>query len=393
MSPRASHQPAEGGLLRLTRDCSLKLIEEPAVFNRATDELYFISDEAVPFLAACAEGAPTPDGDDAAQLVDFCLDEGILEPVTAKIPRRLDLRQSPVPSLRYLLLHITDRCNLACAHCFQGAPGASAEELDHTAIAAVLDEFEAMQGLRLMVSGGEPMLHPDFWELNADIADRDIRSILLSNGMKIDARTAAAINFNEVQVSIDGLGPSHDRLRGRGSFDRAVAAARALGAAGRQLSIATMIHAGNLGDFGLLEELVRGLGAREWSIDLPSLAGRLADNRELLVDPRQAGSLLNLAYGGAIHEPTAGYACGAHLMAVMANGAIARCGFYADTPVGTIADGLAGAWERIKRIPLGALECDCEFLAECRGGCRFRAAVHGGEFAVDPCQCYRYGVR
>ncbi|MHB0915832.1 MAG: radical SAM protein [Thermoleophilia bacterium] len=393
MSPRAERPQLAGGLLRLTADCSLKLIEEPAVYNRASDELYFINEEAVPFLAACAAGAPAPEGDDAAGLVDFCLDEGILEPVGKAAPRRLDLRQSPLPSLRYLLLHITDRCNLACAHCFQGEPGTPVNELDLAAITAVLDEFEAMQGLRLMVSGGEPLLHPGFRELNEDMAGRDIRSILLSNGMRIDAPTAAALNFNEVQVSIDGIGPAHDRLRGPGSFDRAVTAARALGEAGKQLSIATMIHAGNLGDFGELEELVHGLGAREWSIDLPSPAGRLAGDSGLLVDPRQAGPLLNLAFGGAIHEPAAGYACGAHLMAVMADGAIARCGFYGDTPAGFVADGLAGAWERIKRVPLSALECDCEHLAECRGGCRFRAAGHGGEYAADPCQCYRYGVR
>jgi len=394
MSPEEAGTGAGGSaLVRMTPACSLKLLEEPAVYNRETDELYFVSDEAVPFLESSASGVAVP-GDDAGRaFVDFCLAEGILEPAGAPAARKLEFGQSPLPSLRYLLLHITGRCNLACAHCFQGEPGAAAEELGFEDIRAVIAEFEGMQGLRLMVSGGEPLLHPDFWRINDLVAGKDIRSILLTNGLLIDDGTAARLDFNEVQVSIDGIGASHESLRGPGTFERAVAAARRLAAAGVQLSVATMIHAGNVDDFGRLEELVHGLGAREWSIDLPSPAGRLGANRGLLVDPAVAGPLLNLSFGGAIHEPAPGYACGAHLMAVMAGGAIARCGFYGGEPAGSVSGGLAAAWDRVRRTTLEELDCDCRFLAECRGGCRFRAAEDGGERGVDLCQCYRYGVK
>src|SRR5665811_1569288 len=94
----------------------------------------------------------------------------------------------------------------------------------------------------------------------------------------------------------------------------------------------------------------------------------------IMVDPDTAGPYLNLSFGGAIHEPLAGYACGAHLMAVMADGSAARCGFYADSAVGSISEGLAACWQRIRKIPLSELECDCEFVEDCRGGCRFRAS-------------------
>jgi radical SAM protein with 4Fe4S-binding SPASM domain len=380
-------------LVRMTPDCSLKLLEEPAVYNRATDELYFVSAEAVPFLTACTTGTEIPDGDEVTAFVDYCLAEGILEYSPEPVQRRLNLYQSPLPSLRYLLLHVTERCNLSCSHCYQGDPGASTDELDISVIAGLIDEFESMQGLRLMVSGGEPLLHPDFWEINRLVAERDIRSILLTNGTRIDAATAARLAFNEIQVSIDGIGPTHDQLRGPGTFDQAVRSLRDLRAARKEVSIATMIHAGNIAEFKQLEEMVVELGAREWSIDQPSPTGRLADNPELLADAGEAGELLNLSFGGAIHEPVAGYACGIHLMAVMADGNIARCGFYGDKPLGTVSGGLAAAWESMERISLDELDCDCEHLAVCRGGCRFRAAESGGIYGVDPCQCYRYGVK
>ncbi|MBI5871015.1 MAG: radical SAM protein [Actinobacteria bacterium] len=380
-----------GGLLQLTPDCSPKLLEEPCVYNRATDDLYILNTEAVEFLAECARGAEPPVGEEAAEFVEFCLDEQILRPATEPSDRVLHLNQSPLPSLRYLLLHITDRCNLRCRHCFIGECGST--DLPLEKIEAVVDEFESMQGLRLLISGGEPLLHRDFWKLNDLVAGRDLRTVLLSNGTLINEETARRLRIHEVQVSLDGMTAAHDYLRGEGNFARSVEGIEHLTAAGIQVSVATMVHSRNLDDFGELEQLVKNLGAREWAVDLPSAAGRLEKDSGLMVDPATAGPYLNLSFGGAIHEPVAGYACGAHLMAVMADGSAAKCGFYADEPVGTISEGLAANWQRIRKIPLAELECDCKFLENCRGGCRFRAAgYYNNGRGPDLCQCYRYGV-
>jgi len=394
-------------MLRLTPDCSPKLLEEPCVYSRATDELYIVNREAVDFLAACAGGAPQPDGPDAAEFVRFCIDEGILEPVgDAYGPageRQLRLAQSPIPSLRYLLLHITDRCNLRCRHCFIGESGST--DLPLARIRAIVDEFEGMQGLRLLVSGGEPLLHREFRELNDYLAQKDLRTVLLSNGTLIDPETAASLRFKEVQVSLDGMREAHDFIRGEGNFERSVGAIRNLRQAGMDVSVATMVHSHNLGDFDELGRLVRDLGAGEWAVDAPSAAGRLeAEGRHgapgldqeagagLIVSPDIAGPLLGLSFGGAIHEPAPGYACGAHLMAVMADGRAARCGFYAGEPVGSIGEGLAACWQKVSKLPLAELECDCELIEDCRGGCRFRAAGYNSPMGPDLCQCYRYGI-
>lgn len=388
--PLADHGAASGQLVRLTGDCSPKHLEEPCVYNRATDELYIINQEALTFLEKCGRGAGVPDSDAGRTFVDFCLGEGILETADEPAARVFSLRRSPVPSLRYLLLHINDRCNLKCRHCFLGEGGT--HELSLPEIVAIADQFEDMQGLRLLVSGGEPLLHKDFWEINEYLARKDLRVVLLTNGTLIDKETARRLSAQEVQVSLDGMREAHDHIRGWGTFERSVAAIGHLKEAGVEVSVATMIHRRNLEDFDMLEELVRSLGAREWSVDLPSAVGRLAENPDLLVDPRTAGPFLNRSFGGAIHEPLAGYACGAHLMAVMADGKAARCGFYAEQAIGFIEEGLEACWQKIAKTPLSDLECNCEFLEECRGGCRFRARGYNKVNGADLCQCYRYGV-
>ncbi len=380
---------AGGGTFSLSPDCSLKLLEEPAVYDRARDELYFINQEALDCLAAFTAGAPLESAADGV-FIRFCVDEGILVPGAPAAGRDFDLHQGSVPSLRYLLLHMTERCNLRCRHCFAGEAGDVSMSVEDVLSAA--EEFEAMQGLRLMLSGGEPLLHPQFWEINDRLAELDLRVILMTNGTLVDEAAAGRIRAQEVQVSLDGLGGSHDLLRGAGSFDRSLRAVQLLREQGVDVSIATMIHEGNLEDFTALAGLVRQLDVREWSVDLPSPAGRMHENRELLVEPAVAAPLLDLSFGGAVHEPFPGFACGSHLMAVTADGGVARCGFYADRPVGNIWQGLSAGWQNIERIPLAELDCDCEYLAECRGGCRFRAGGYNNARGADLCQCYRYGV-
>lgn len=397
--------------VRLAPDVSIKMLEEPCLYNRVTDELYIVGEEALGLLVESITGIERPAAGEEAEFVDFCLEEGLMAESGPAIgsgetsggaqphPKPVQaVRPAPAcatsPSLRYLLMHITGRCNLTCRHCFQGA--ATGAELSTSQIGALIEEFEHMQGLRLIVSGGEPLLHPGFWEINEMVAAAGVRSILLSNGTLIDADAARRLRFHEVQVSLDGLESSHDQIRGRGSFQRAVNGIKALSAADVSVSVATMVHSGNLEEFDKLGGLVRRLGATAWSIDVPSAAGRMSDNEELVPDPSQAGPLLNLAYGGAVHDPVPGYACGSHLMAVMAGGEVARCGFFADEPVGTVAEGLSACWQKIEKTGLHELKCSCHLVAECRGGCRFRARGYNSETSSntgpDLCQCYRHGV-
>jgi len=251
-----------------------------------------------------------------------------------------------------------------------------------------------MQGLRLLLSGGEPLLYPQFWRINDLLRNYDFRSVLLSNGTLITKNVAKRLQVHETQVSLDGMEEGHESLRGRGTFRKALTAIDDLHEAGIQVSVATMIHKDNLKEFDSLAGLLQSKGIKEWNVDVPCMEGRLKENESLCPSPAEAGPLLNFGFGGGMHASQESDCCGAHLCAIMPDGYVAKCGLFSQDPVGLIDEGLRVCWERIPRIRLKELTCNCSVLEECRGGCRYRAKLQEGILSPDLFQCYaRLGER
>lgn len=371
----------------LTRQSCLKWLERPSIYQLARDELYELDEESFRFLSSCAgrDGCDSKDG----AFVDYCLDERLLTRDRIDI-RRPPLRQSPDPSLRYLELQITSRCNLRCGHCYLGdeAP----QELNPSRIRRVLQEFEEMQGLRVLISGGEPLLHGRFDEINESLPDRLLRKVLFTNGTGLSRDHLRRLKVHEIQVSVDGMQKAHDALRGPGTWEKALGALRSAVDAGFEISVSTMVTSLNIQDFDAMEQLFRSLGAREWAVDAPCVAGRMAGNLGLAVSPEVGGRCLGYGYGGGMHATGPGYACGLHLMAVLADGRAAKCTFYGDRPVGTIDEGLRTCWQRVRPVRLEHLDCSCEFREACRGGCRYRAETIDAPRGRDLYRCALYGV-
>jgi len=379
-----------GEPLALAPHCFLKRLETPALYDVRADALYELDEEGLQFLAAGPSRRGAACTPETAAFVEFCLAEGLIVPSVA--PTAISVPAAPplAPSLRYLLVHLTDRCTLRCRHCFIGPQ--TGTDLPLADILRAADEFAALQGLRFIVSGGEPMLHRHFWRLNERLPSFPFRSILLTNGTVVDREAARALRFHEVQVSLDGPEDAHDLLRGRGSFRRALGALRLLAEAGMSISVATVVFSGNLERFDELEAILRQFPLKGWSIDVPCPAGALLEHTDLLPEPRRAAQLMSRSFGGGFYGSSGGWACGAHLAAVMADGTIDKCGYFTDRRSGHIAEGLAAAWARIPRWRLAELSCDCPHLADCRGGCRFRARAHGDLRGPDPAMCRLRGV-
>lgn len=151
-------------------------------------------------------------------------------------------QQRYVPPSLLLQLHVTDRCNLRCAHCYQETY--QGEELGFRDLIRILDQFKDLLEIwqretgrsvrgHVTVTGGEPFVRPDFMDLLDVIAGRVDRFAfaILTNGSLIDATVARhmkRLGPAFVQVSIEGLRQSHDRIRGEGQFDRAVMGIEAL---------------------------------------------------------------------------------------------------------------------------------------------------------------------
>jgi len=203
--------------------------------------------------------------------------------------RLLTWRRSPIPSLRYLELMLTERCNLRCRHCYLGEVGE--EELPLAAILQTLEEFQEMQGLRVLLSGGEPLLYSRWQELNERLPEFELRLVLLSNGLLLTDKVIQELKVHEVQLSLDGLEAGHELIRGKGTWAKTVGRLEALQAAGMEVSVATMIHRGNLDELEKMNTWVQELGIREWNLDIPCLDGRLAQNQDLCLDPRKGRSI------------------------------------------------------------------------------------------------------
>ncbi|MEJ5329653.1 MAG: radical SAM protein [Desulfobaccales bacterium] len=374
--------------LRLAEHVSLKRLEVPCLYDRLADELYEVNEEAFAFLSRCDGTTPGLATEADPEFLDYLLKESLLALCLEPAPRVLRWRPAPVPSLRYLELMLTDRCNLRCAHCYLGDAGAT--DLPLAEARAALREFTDLQGLRVLLSGGEPLLYSQWQELNGSLPDYEIRAVLLTNGTLLSPERVRELRVQEVQVSLDGLMEGHDRLRGAGTWKRAVEGLKRAQDRGLAVSVATMVHPGNLHELDEMGRWLRELGVREWSLDVPCVSGRLSKHPDLWVPPELAAPYLDLAFGEAAHGAAPGWTCGRHLCAVLPDGRVAKCGLYAHRPLGHLREGLETCWRRLVHHPITDLVCAaCGYVAECRGGCRFRA---GEGLGPDPVMCARFGV-
>jgi radical SAM protein with 4Fe4S-binding SPASM domain len=382
--------PSENKFVILTPHSVLKNLEEPYLYDIENDELYELSTEAYQFLLKICRGENPPIRKEDEEFIRFCLSENVIAFSEAPFKRKFSLNPSPIPSLRYLELQITDRCNLQCHHCYIGE--GSHQDLSVKQIQKVLEEFEEIQGLRLLLSGGEPLLHPHFWQINDILQNYAFRSVLLSNGTLITEEVAKKLNVHEVQISLDGMQKGHESLRGKGTFEKTIMAIDHLQKAKIRVSVATMIHRRNLLELDRLASFLQSKNIEEWNVDVPCVEGRLKTNQEFCVSPSEASQFLSYGYGGGFHGSTNNSTCGAHLCAIIPNGTICKCGLFSQEPVGSIEEGLRTGWARIPRIPLKDLTCKCSVAEECRGGCRYRAKIQGDLFQPDLFQCYARGI-
>ena len=363
----------------LASDFVLKRLETPSLYDIKGDELYELDQAAFEFLKKCAESGGCSDDSADKEFLAYCISEGILSdtPVAVRIPRSgFPSVPSAFPSLRYLELQITDMCNLRCKHCY--IDNSEQNELSLGVIRDILDEFESMHGLRLLITGGEPMSHRDFGPINALLPGYGFRKILFTNGLLLDKEVLRTLNVDEIQFSVDGMEHGHNALRGNGTYKKVMKSIEAAKALGITVSVASMVHGENVGDFDAMEALFRDMGIKDWTVDVPCVTGNLKHNALFQMPPAEAGRYLNYGFGGGLHGGGDGYACGLHLLSVLANGTVAKCAFYAHSPLGTVSEGLRKCWTRLKPLKLEALQCAgirCPVIDVCRGGCRFRASV------------------
>jgi len=191
-------------------------------------------------------------------------------------------RNPPGPVVIWNLIR---RCNLTCEHCYsistdRDFPG----ELSTTEICAVMDELKAAKVPVLILSGGEPLLRGDIFEIARRAKDMGFYVGLSSNGTLIDSgniRRIAAIGFDYVGVSLDGLRETHDRFRRKqGAFDTSLAGIALCRDAGIKVGVRFTLTQGNRADLQPLLALIETEGVDKFYLSHLNYAGRGNVNRK-----------------------------------------------------------------------------------------------------------------
>ncbi|MBM3392308.1 MAG: heme d1 biosynthesis radical SAM protein NirJ [Betaproteobacteria bacterium] len=191
-------------------------------------------------------------------------------------------RNPPGPVVIWNLIR---RCNLTCKHCYsisadKDFPG----ELTTQEIYGVMDDLKRFRVPVLILSGGEPLLRPDIFDIANRAKGLGFYVGLSSNGTLIDEsniRRVAETDFNYVGVSLDGIRETHDRFRRMGgAFGKSLHGIRLCRDAGLKIGVRFTMTQDNAHDLPGLLKLVEDEGIDRFYFSHLNYAGRGNKNRK-----------------------------------------------------------------------------------------------------------------
>jgi len=190
-------------------------------------------------------------------------------------------RKPPGPVVIWNLIR---RCNLTCQHCYSiSADKDFAGELTTDEVFAVMDDLRAFKVPVLILSGGEPLLRPDIYDIAGRARSMGFYVGLSTNGTLIDASNIeriAATGFDYVGISLDGLRDTHDKFRRKqGAFDASLQAVKLCKAANIKVGVRFTLTQDNAHDLPALLQLVEIEGIDKFYLSHLNYAGRGNKNR------------------------------------------------------------------------------------------------------------------
>lgn len=175
--------------------------------------------------------------------------------------QRFHLRQA------YLLL--TRRCNLSCSHCIRSSDSSFNQFISTALAERIISQLSAgVSGSVLLLSGGEPALHPQFGEIVELAVARFERVVINTNGLlqkKILALRGLADNL-EVQISVDGDRKTHESIRGPDTYDKTLRNIRLISEEGMPVTVATTVSGKNIHSLSRLDDDLKDVPFSRWTL-------------------------------------------------------------------------------------------------------------------------------
>lgn len=199
------------------------------------------------------------------------------------------------PHLRWLFFEITDRCNLECSHCGSSC-SAEGQYLNVSDIDKTLSTIHGDKP-SVCLTGGEPMLHPDIYEIAEKISSLGFAWGMTTNATLIDDAAAEKLRhagMSTVSVSLDGMEKSHDELRNRsGAWRNALRGIKALQNAGFSPQVTTVLHRGNFDELDAVYDLLCDMGIKSWRPINVEPIGRACESGDMMLTSDQFDHLLS----------------------------------------------------------------------------------------------------
>lgn len=314
--------------------------------------------------------------------------------------------------LRQLFWECTMRCNLKCRHCGSDCkasalyPDMSAEDFLRVvdSITPHVDPHEVM----IVITGGEPLLRQDLDEVGRALYDRGYSWGIVTNGWLLDEarlRSLLDAGMQSLTISLDGLEPDHDWMRGReGSFARTWNAIRLLcRTQGLTWDVDTCVNRRNYPKLEPMRQQLLSLGVKRWRLLTVFPMGRAKEDPEMIitdeefrglmeyirkqrVDYREGGTSMRCYYGcegflgeyeGEVRSHFFDCEAGISVASVLIDGSISACSsIRSNYHQGNIYhDDFWSVWEQ-RFLPYRnrswAREqgpcADCKFFRYCEGG-------------------------
>ncbi len=202
----------------------------------------------------------------------------------------------PHPELRRLFIEMTIQCNEHCRHCGSECGDYKEENpLTKEEICNLLDHVKQdfpMERFMLCITGGEPLLRKDFFEIMAHANKLGMPWGMTSNGTLITKEVAIQLKetgMKTISISVDGLKQNHEWFRrSPGSYERTLEGVRNLVEVGfPHVQITTVIHALNIHELEAMYEEFQKLGIRSWRVINIEPIGRAKEQKELLLNKEQ----------------------------------------------------------------------------------------------------------
>lgn len=330
-------------------------------------------------------------------------------PTPRTIPPEVEL----IHPLGQIFMEITNACNLKCIHCYNDSGQKRVGELTLKEIYQVIDEAKNLGVLRITLSGGEPLVHPHFFEIAQYIRDQGLELELFTNGTLITKKVAKKLKelaFLQVSVSLDSLTPEiHDFFRGRkGAWKKTMDGIYYLKRESIKIKPAVALSKLNLEEVIGLRTFFFEEGFTDYQL-MPVFATRRKKLLDVGITPEEYEKAVRDVFilekdhktkSKSLDEPRKTVNCGigTYSVVVRSDGGVIPCSAFGDEAlVGNVRDqSLKDMWNDSPVLNrLRALDaqhhpvcCECDVFEYCRGGCIANVSLATGTLDVcDPYTC------